>query len=114
MSLKRQTEAKVSEGGGFLLHTLGPEDRDSRGRWRVVSREKETRRPRKEQRREPGDRPGRVKTGRVLRRRRAGQAACGEQCARGAWLVAVLLERRGRAIVQRLINKHLLQDKGTH
>lgn len=62
----------MSEGGGFLLQTLGLEDRDSRGRWRVVSREKETRRLRKEQRREPGDRPGVVKTGRVLRRRRGG------------------------------------------
>lgn len=71
-----------------------------------MSREKETRRLRKEQSREPGDRPGIVKTGRMLRRcpRRDRQLV-------GS---SVLLERRGWAIVQRLINKHLLQDKGTH
>lgn len=71
-----------------------------------MSREKETRRLRKEQRREPGDGPGIVKTGRVLRR--------GPRRDRQLVGSSVLLERRGWAIVQRLINKHLLQDKETH
>lgn len=82
-------------------------------RWRAVSREKETRRQRKSRGKCLGTEASTVKASRVLRRcPRRNRQLWGAVC---MWCLPGdgLQERRGRAISQRLINKHLLQDKGT-